>query len=214
MLCGTAISGGECPLWVISGHTEATARPCEQGIRRRSRSSSAVQTSVEECPGQQSLQAPAAKMEVRPSPEWPPEPVPCPLGGHCTLCSNLLISSGHQLHRACVGNHVLRFFRLRILRQDRKDATTIRTISVGWGPGRRVERCDAFSTESRRRAAPSRGLVRYTQLSCQRHNCSRELLLTCSWKSPRQSDNRARREGHRGRFSRRQNHQWRGYARR
>src|SRR5215471_5937185 len=38
--------------------------------------SSAVQTSVEECPGQQSLQPPAARMEVRLSPEWPPEQVP------------------------------------------------------------------------------------------------------------------------------------------
>src|SRR5215467_6568123 len=36
-------------------------------------------------------------------------------------------------HRPCIGNHVSRFFRLRILRQDRKDATTIRTISVGGG---------------------------------------------------------------------------------
>src|SRR5215472_7916052 len=68
-LCITANSDCQCPLCAKSRHTEATARPCEQGIRRRLRSSSAVQTSVEECPGQQSLQAPAAKMEVRPSPE-------------------------------------------------------------------------------------------------------------------------------------------------
>jgi hypothetical protein len=85
---------------------------------------------------------------------------------------------------------------------------------IRWGPGRRVEPCDAFNTEIWRRAAPGRWLVRYTQLSCERHNCSRELLLTYSWKSPRQFDNRARREGHRRRVSHRQNHQWRGSARR
>ena len=45
------------------------ARPCQQRIRKRWRSSSAVRTSAEECPGQQSLQPPAARMEVRPSPE-------------------------------------------------------------------------------------------------------------------------------------------------
>jgi hypothetical protein len=38
--------------------------------RRAAGSSSAVQTSVEEYPGQQSLQPPAARMEVCPSPEW------------------------------------------------------------------------------------------------------------------------------------------------
>jgi hypothetical protein len=40
-------------------------------IRKPWRSSSAVQTSVEESRGQQSLQPPAARMEVRLSPEWP-----------------------------------------------------------------------------------------------------------------------------------------------
>ena len=41
--------------------------------KRRYRSS-AVQTSAEECPRQQSLQPPAARMGVRPNPEGPPEP--------------------------------------------------------------------------------------------------------------------------------------------
>jgi hypothetical protein len=37
---------------------------------------SAVQNLAEECPGQQSPQPPAARMEAPPSPESPPEPVP------------------------------------------------------------------------------------------------------------------------------------------
>src|SRR5260221_12639067 len=37
---------------------------------------SAVQTSAEECPGQQSPQPPAARMEAPPSLESPPEPIP------------------------------------------------------------------------------------------------------------------------------------------
>jgi len=37
---------------------------------------SVVQNSVEECPGQQSLQPPAARTEVRPRPEQPPAQVP------------------------------------------------------------------------------------------------------------------------------------------
>src|SRR5215472_1654885 len=45
-------------------------------------------------------------------------------------------------HRACIGNHVSRYFRLGILRQDRKDATTIRTIqSVVAGSTCRTLRC-------------------------------------------------------------------------
>src|SRR5262249_32428747 len=37
---------------------------------------SAVETSAEECPGQQSRQPPAARMEAPQSPESPPEPIP------------------------------------------------------------------------------------------------------------------------------------------
>src|SRR5262249_5105846 len=51
-------------------------RPSDCGQRNWWQSSSAVQTSVEECPGQQSLQPPAARMEVCPRPEWPPEQAP------------------------------------------------------------------------------------------------------------------------------------------
>src|SRR5262249_55029236 len=58
-------SVSKCPLCAKSRHTETT--------RGWWRSSSAVQTSVEEYPGQQSLQPPAARMEVCPSPEWLPE---------------------------------------------------------------------------------------------------------------------------------------------
>jgi hypothetical protein len=51
---------------------------------------SAVQNSVEECPAQQWPQPPAARMEVPPSPESPPEPVPATaaIAGPSTMNSN------------------------------------------------------------------------------------------------------------------------------
>jgi hypothetical protein len=51
-------------------------RSSEARLRPRHQFISAVQTSAEECPGQQSLQLPTARMEAPPSPELPPKPVP------------------------------------------------------------------------------------------------------------------------------------------
>src|SRR5262249_41272753 len=56
-------------------------------------------------------------------------------------------------HRARFGNHVSRFFRLRILRQDRKGATTIRSISVGGAGSRcRTLRCFQHRRPEKRRS--------------------------------------------------------------
>src|SRR5262245_41321553 len=55
-----------------------------------------------------------------------------------------------------------------------------------------VERCDAFSAESRRRTASQ--FVGHKRLGPRRHGCSKELRLTHSWKPPGRFDNRTGRE--------------------